>query len=101
MIMMTNELNIVSATFLTGAFAAGLVLGAFYFIALWHTVQRLPYAPRPARLILISFVVRMAVILTAFYFLMDGHWERLAVAMIGFMVMKKVLTYHLSHQKAV
>jgi len=53
---MNNELNIVTVALLSVAFAAGLVLGAFYFIALWRTVRKLPDAPRPLRLMLGSFV---------------------------------------------
>jgi len=32
---MMNELNMITIVILSLAFAAGLVLGAFYFIALW------------------------------------------------------------------
>ena len=67
------------------------MLGAFYFIALWRTVQQLAgYATSPARLMLGSFVLRMAVVLAGFYFVMGGeHWERLAVAHDGFYYYKK------------
>ena len=90
--MMNDELNIVTVALLSGAFAAGLVLGAFYFIALWRTVRKLPDTPRPLRLMLGSFVVRIAVVLPGFYFVMSGHWERLVMALIGFIVARKVLT---------
>ena len=89
---MNDELNIVTVALLSGAFAAGLVLGAFYFIALWRTVRKLPDTPRPLRLMLGSFVVRIAVVLPGFYFVMSGHWERLVMALIGFIVARKVLT---------
>ncbi len=89
---MNNELNIVTVALLSGAFAAGLVLGAFNFIALWRTVKRLPDAPHPLRLMLGSFVVRMAVVLPGFYFVMSGHWERLVIALIGFILMRQLLT---------
>jgi F1F0 ATPase subunit 2 len=82
-------------------FMAGLALGALYFISLWETVRRLERTGGGARLLAISFVVRLAIILTAFFFLMNGHWERLAAAMIGFVVIRKILTYHLGLQKAV
>jgi F1F0 ATPase subunit 2 len=82
-------------------FMAGLALGALYFISLWETVRRLERTGGGARLLAISFVVRLAIILTAFFFLMNGHWERLAAAMIGFVVIRKILTYHLGPQKAV
>jgi F1F0 ATPase subunit 2 len=86
---------------LMAAFAAGLVLGGFYFIALWQTVYRLPATGSPARLMLGSLVLRMAVLSAGFYFVMGGHWERLAAAMLGFIVIRKILTYRLGPQKAV
>lgn len=86
---------------LMAAFAAGLVLGGFYFIALWQTVRRLPATVSPARLILGSFVLRLAVLSAGFYFVMGGHWERLAAAMLGFIVIRKFLTYRLGPQKVV
>jgi F1F0 ATPase subunit 2 len=86
---------------LIGMFMAGLALGAFYFISLWQTVRSVMHTENRARLLMISFVVRLAVILTAFFLLMNGHWERLAAAMVGFIVMRKILTYHLGPQKTV
>lgn len=96
---MNSLFNMTEAAVLFTAFSAGLVLGAFYFIALWKTVQRLPSAKNPARLMLISFVARLAVVLVAFYFLMEGHWERLAAALIGFIIMKTMLTGHLGRKE--
>ena len=81
-------------------FAVGLALGAFYFIGLWRTVKRLSHTESRARLLLVSYVLRLAVVLMAFYFLLrDGHWERLAVALLGFVVMRKILTHHFGPQK--
>ncbi|HUN53532.1 MAG TPA: ATP synthase subunit I [Smithella sp.] len=80
-------------------FGAGLALGAFYFIGLWQTLRRVAQTENRMRLLAISFVVRLAVILTAFFFLMDSHWERLAAAMAGFVVMRKILVYYLGPQK--
>ncbi len=80
-------------------FMAGLALGAFYFISLWLTLRSLAQTENRASLLLTSYVLRLAVVLTAFYFLMDGHWERLAVAMIGFLVVRRIITYHFRPQK--
>jgi F1F0 ATPase subunit 2 len=98
---MMNEINMHTIMILVLMFVAGLALGAAYFTALWQTVIRLPGAQNPTRILMGSFAVRLVLVLTAFYFLMDGHWERLAVAMIGFMVMKKILTSTLGQQKTV
>ena len=85
---------------LAAAFAVGLALGAFYFVALWETVRCLPETASPVRLMLGSLVLRMAVLTIGFYFTMGGHWERLALALLGFVVMRKILTYRLGPQKA-
>lgn len=98
---MDNELNIITVALLSGAFTAGLALGAFYFISLWRTVKRLPDTPKPWRLILGSVFVRMAIVLPGFYFVMSGHWERLIMALIGFILMRKLLTRHFGPDVAV
>jgi F1F0 ATPase subunit 2 len=99
--MMNNELNIITVALLSGAFAAGLLLGAFYFIALWRTVRKLPDTLSPVRLMLGSFALRMAVVLPGFYFVMGGQWDRLAMALIGFILMRMILTRRLGMDKAV
>jgi F1F0 ATPase subunit 2 len=100
--MMNNLLNPAIMFSLLVAFVAGLALGAFYFIALWRTVRQLPIAQSPARLMLGSFIIRMAVIMAGFYLVMGtGHWERLTAAMLGFIIVRKILTYRLGPQNAV
>jgi len=99
---MFHSLNVTTVIFLIAAFAAGLVLGAFYFTALWRTVQTLPFSKNQVRLILGSFFIRMSVVLSGFYLVMgDGHWERLASALLGFVVMRKILTHRLGPQRAI
>jgi F1F0 ATPase subunit 2 len=100
--MTYSSLDKTTLLFLIAAFTAGLALGALYFIALWQTVQRLPAANSPARLMLVSFVLRMAVVMSGFYFIMgEQHWERLTSAMLGFIIIRKILTYRLGPQNAV
>jgi len=100
--MTSNLLNTAMLLSLAAALIVGLVLGAFYFIALWRTVRKLPSAASPARLMLGSFILRMAVVMAGFYLIMDGgHWERLAAALIGFIIIRKILTNHLGEQNTV
>ena len=98
---MNSVFNITMAVALAAEFTAGLALGAFYFIALWRTVKTLPDTPSPLRLIMVSFVLRMAVVLIGFYFVMGGQWDRLAMALIGFILMRMILTRHLGMDKAI
>lgn len=73
------------------AFAAGIGLGIFYFGGLWLTVLRLPAARHPVLLSFSSFFCRLMVVLAGFYFVMDGHWQRLIVCMLGFLGMRSIL----------
>jgi len=74
------------------AFAAGMFIGAFFFGALWITVRHLPTARRPAVLVVGSLFLRTGVTLLLFYLVMSGEWERLVACMLGFLVMRKILT---------
>jgi F1F0 ATPase subunit 2 len=100
--MMNHSLDATLIFTLIAAFIVGLALGAFYFTALWRTVQQLPSAKSQVTLMLTSFVIRMAVVMAGFYLIMgEGHWERLASAMLGFIIMRQILTYRLGPQNAV
>lgn len=97
---MSHPLDSTMFMAVAGIFIAGLALGAFYFIALWKTVQRLPAAQSPARLMFGSFVARTGVVLAGFYFIMaGGRWELLAAALTGFIFMKIILTRRLGFNK--
>jgi F1F0 ATPase subunit 2 len=76
---------------LGAVFAAGMVLGCFYFAVLRQTVRRLPETAHPARLLLTSLLIRMGFVLPAFYLLMAGRWERIAVTLGGFVVAREIL----------
>ena len=92
-------MNVDMMVILALMFMAGLALGAFYFISLWQTLRKLPQTQSRAQLLIFSYLIRTGVVLTALYFLMGGHWERLAAAMVGFVLMQKILAYSLGRQK--
>jgi F1F0 ATPase subunit 2 len=73
------------------AFLGGAGLGIFYFLWLWWTVQKLASARSPALLSLGSFAVRTAVVLTGFYVIMGGQWERLLACLVGFIAARVAL----------
>ena len=73
------------------ALAIGAILGSLYFGGLWLTVRKLSTAQQPALLLLASFVVRAALVLFGFYFVMDGRWEPLASCLAGFLLARTFL----------
>jgi F1F0 ATPase subunit 2 len=68
------------------AFAAGLLLSAFYFGGLWWTVQRGIVSSHPAIWFSASMFVRTCTALAVLYSVGYRHWERLMVCLIGFVM---------------
>jgi F1F0 ATPase subunit 2 len=66
--------------------AAGVLLGAVFFGGLWWTVRKGVSSKQPARWFFASLLVRMSIALAGFYFVGGGHWERLVVCLLGFIL---------------
>jgi F1F0 ATPase subunit 2 len=81
--------------YLIASLGAGAVLGIVYFRGLWQTLLRLPDFKRPAWSMSWSFVARVGIVMSGFYFIMDGHLERLGMAMAGFILMRQILVRRL------
>lgn len=73
---------------LAGAFLAGVVLGALYAATLWAAVRRLARLRQPALALVAGSVLRIGLLLGAFYLVMDGRWERLLACFAGFLVVR-------------
>jgi F1F0 ATPase subunit 2 len=81
---------------LIASLAAGAILGIVYFRGLWQTVLRLPDFKRPVWSLSCSFVARVGIVMSGFYFIiMGGHLERLAMAMAGFILVRQILVRRL------
>jgi F1F0 ATPase subunit 2 len=76
------------------AFAAGLLLGAMYFGGLRATVAQMSGSPaRAAGLLLVSFLVRAALLLGGLYLVCGTHWERYLAALAGITCMRIAFVY--------
>ncbi|GJQ58978.1 MAG: ATP synthase subunit I [Candidatus Scalindua sp. AMX11] len=73
-------------------FFAGIFVSLFYHIGLWWTVKSLPSTHSPALLSIGSFYIRMGITLFVFYLVMNNRWERVAVCLFGFLVVKYIMT---------
>lgn len=83
-----NDWLLLILLFLTGALLAVIYLGG-----LWLTVQRLQHCRYPALCLMTSMLVRMLLLLTAFYFILgDGHWPRLLAVLAGFVTLRLFIT---------
>ena len=73
------------------ALVAGfLMLGAFFFGGLWWTVQKGVTSQNPAFWFFGSLMLRTGLTLAGVYFISQGHWSRLAVCLLGFVIARVI-----------
>ena len=75
------------------AFVAGIALGIIFFGGLWLTVKKSVHAKAAWLLVLGSFILRVGIVMTGFYFISSGNWQRLVGCLLGFMVARFVVIH--------
>lgn len=70
----------------------GAVLGAVYLAALWINVQQITRGRRPGALLAIGAAARITFLLGAFYLITGGNWQRLVACLVGFLLMRLIVT---------
>lgn len=73
------------------ALLAGLLLGAIFFGGLWWTVQKGLSSRRPELWFLGSLLLRTSTAVAGFYFVSGGHWGRLLVCLLGFVIVRRIV----------
>jgi len=68
------------------AFAFGAAVGGLYFGGLWLTVRCLATARHPKKLLVISYGLRLSLLLAAFYPLAQQGPAAVAAAMVGLLL---------------
>jgi F1F0 ATPase subunit 2 len=74
-------------------------MGSLYFGGLWYTVRQLPTASHPARLLLVSFALRLGLLLGAIYLLAGSHWSYLLTALAGVWLARTLLIHRWGPEK--
>ena len=84
---------------LVASFLAGAALGWVYFRGLRLTIERLPASPRPATLVLLSYVGRLLIALAVFLLIArNAQWQALVAALLGFIGMRTALLRRARHE---
>ena len=74
------------------ALVTGVLLGAMFFGGLWWTVRKGVSSKQPAFWFFGSLLLRTSIALAGFYFIARGHWERLLVCLLGFVIARLIVT---------
>jgi len=76
---------------LVPALVAGLLLGTIFFGGLWWTVRKGLSSKQPALWFFGSSLLRTGTALVGFYFASGGHWERLLICLVGFVIARRIV----------
>ena len=85
--MMIETLTLLPAS------VAGVLLGAVFFGGLWWTVRKGLSSTHPALWFLGSLLLRTSITVTGIYFVASGHWERLLVCLLGFVMARHIVAW--------
>jgi len=77
---------------LTPALLTGLLLGAFFFGGLWWTVRHCVSSKWVALCFLASLLLRSALLMLGFYYVVGAEWQRMLVALSGFIIARFIVT---------
>lgn len=72
---------------------AGAALGFVFFGGLWWTVRRAATFRHPGLAVLFSLLLRTGAAMAGFYLVGAGHWDRLVLCLLGFLLARGVVTY--------
>ena len=73
------------------ALVEGALLGVFFFLGLWWTVQRIEATERVALLFLSSMLIRTSVVILGLYFMLGNDWQRLVAGLLGFIIARTII----------
>jgi len=73
------------------SFVTGISLGVMFFGGLWLTIQNGKGSKRPALWFFGSFLLRTGLVILGFYFIGNGHWERMMVCLLGFIMARIII----------
>ena len=83
--MLTEAFSLVLAT------VTGVLLGVTFFGGLWWTVRKGSSSQQPALWFFCSLLLRTSTALVGFYLVGCGHWERLLVCLLGFVMARHIV----------
>lgn len=85
----------VSGQLLIGALW-GMSLGIFYFGGLWVTVRLVPRVSKPKKLLVISFILRISVVLTGLGFVLRLHSLHFLATLAAFFLVRSIMLRRVS-----
>jgi F1F0 ATPase subunit 2 len=69
----------------------GAVLGIIFFGGLWLTINKALHSKKVALLFVVSFILRIAIVLAGLYYVSQNSWQKMLVCLAGFLIARTVI----------
>ena len=80
------------------SFIGGVLLGLFYFGGLWITLKYISRSSKPKSWLLLSFVVRISLIMVGFWAIMRIDLVAFMLTFLAFLITRVILTRSLGRE---
>lgn len=74
------------------ALVIGILLGVIFFGGLWLTVQKVVSSKLSLLWLIGSMLLRTCTTIIGFHFIARGHWDRLLLCVLGFVIARFFMT---------
>lgn len=77
-------------------FIVGTILGAIYFGGLYFTTQKIGEVEKPTLLIVLSFILRMGLLILTFFYLSKGGYKDMLIALVALIIVRFIMTHSIN-----
>lgn len=80
------------------AFLIGIVLGVLYFGGLYLSVERLNRVKHPSILMVLSFILRMGLLVVVFFYISKGGYKDILFALGGLILVRFIMIFRVKKE---
>ena len=73
------------------SFLIGLLLGILYFGGLYYSTKKFNKVKRPALFMILSFIIRMGILLIGFYYLAKIDYRNVLIGLVGVILVRVIM----------
>lgn len=75
------------------SFLVGLVLGVIYFGGLYYSTKKFNTVKSPALFMVISFIIRMGILVLGFYYLTKTDYKNVLLGLVGVILVRYIMIF--------
>lgn len=82
------------------SFLIGLILGIIYFGGLYYSTKKFTKVKRPALFMVLSFIIRMGILVVGFYYLTKTDYKNVLIALVGVILTRFIIIFKVKDPKS-